>query len=77
VFVYANTNTLLDPLDDCHVARHLFSLRGEMESNSTDPTDRSVLQTLAVAIDNKEGIPAFRPGRNPTTSTLTTLWYLA
>jgi hypothetical protein len=38
------------PIDDCHVARHLFSLRGEMESNSTDPTDRSVLKLLAVAI---------------------------
>ena len=38
------------PTDDCHVARHLFPLRGEMESNSTDPTDRSVLKLLAVAI---------------------------
>jgi hypothetical protein len=33
-----------------HIECHLFAQTGEMESNSTDPTDRSVLQTLAVAL---------------------------
>jgi hypothetical protein len=33
-----------------HIECYLFPQMGEMESNSTDPTDRSVLQTLAVAI---------------------------
>jgi hypothetical protein len=33
-----------------HIECHLFAQMGEMESNSTDTTDRSVLKLLAVAV---------------------------